>query len=87
MKTSEETKKDCNSGLYDLLNDMDYITSRGICSLLSSKDFQKVQDRYQLPTAFDSEDTHEKAAAFAVGSVYWLMMTTIIYPFLVFLKM
>jgi hypothetical protein len=30
-----------------------------------------LQDKYQLPTAFHSEETHAKAAAFAVGSEYW----------------
>jgi hypothetical protein len=57
--------------LQDLLNNLEYITSRGLPSFLSSRDFKNVQDKYQLPTAFDSEEKYAKAIAFAVGSDYW----------------
>jgi hypothetical protein len=70
-RTSEQTMNECNSGLYDLLNDIEYLTSRGMRSLLSSHQFKKVQDKYQLPTAFDSTEAHATATGFAVGCDYW----------------
>jgi hypothetical protein len=41
-RTSEQTMNECNSGLHDLLNDMEYLTSIGIRSLLSSYQFKNV---------------------------------------------
>jgi hypothetical protein len=69
-KTSEEHKNECNSGLHDLLNGLEYRMSRGLHSLLSSKYFKDVQDKYQLPTAFDSKEKYAKDVAFAVGCDY-----------------
>jgi hypothetical protein len=71
LKTSEEQKNECNSGLHDLLNDLEYLMSRGLHSLLSSKDFKGVQDKYQLPTAFDSKDKCANDVAFTVGCDCW----------------
>jgi hypothetical protein len=68
--TSEHTMNECNSGLRDLLSDMEYLTSRGLWSLLSSDQFRHVQDKYQLPTAFDSTEAYATATAFAVGCDY-----------------
>jgi hypothetical protein len=62
---------ECSSGVCDLLSDMEYLASRGICSLISSDQFKHVQDKYQLPTAFDSTDAYETATAFAVSCDYW----------------
>jgi hypothetical protein len=70
-RTSEHTMNECNSGLRDLLSDMEYLTSRGLWSLLSSDQFKHVQDKYQLPTAFDSTDAYATATDFAVGCDYW----------------
>jgi hypothetical protein len=56
-RTSEQTMNECNSGLRDLLSDMEYITSS--------------QDNYQLPTAFDSTEAYATATAFAVSCDYW----------------
>jgi hypothetical protein len=70
-KTSDGMKTECNMGLQDLLNDIEYLISRGIRLLLSSSEFKYVQDRYQLPTAFDSKDRYAKGIAFAVGCDYW----------------
>jgi hypothetical protein len=50
---------------------MEYLTSRGLRSLISSDQFKDVQDKYQLPTAFDSTDAYATATAFAVGCNYW----------------
>jgi hypothetical protein len=57
--------------LYDLLNDMENITSIGFFYLLSSHQFKKVQDKYQFPTHFLSTDVHATATAFAVGYDFW----------------
>jgi hypothetical protein len=62
---------ECNSGLRDLLYDMEYLTSRELWSLLSSDQFKHVQDKYQLPTDFDSTEAYATATAFAVGCDYW----------------
>jgi hypothetical protein len=70
-RTSEQKMNECNSGLHDLLSDMEYLTSIGIRSLLSSDQFKKIQDKYQLPTAFESTEAYETATAFAVGCDYW----------------
>jgi hypothetical protein len=70
-KTSDRMKTECNMGLQDLLNDIEYLTSRGFRLLLSSSEFKYVQDRYQLPTAFDSKEKYAKGIAFAVGCDYW----------------
>jgi hypothetical protein len=70
-KTSVAIKTECNLGLQDLLNDIEYLTSRGLRLLLSSSEFKYVQDRYHLPTAFDSKQNYAKATAFAVGCDYW----------------
>jgi hypothetical protein len=70
-KTSEKMKTECNMGLQDLLNDIEYLTSRGPRLLLSSSEFKYVQDIYQLPTAFDSKEKYAKGIAFAVGCDYW----------------
>jgi hypothetical protein len=70
-RTSEQTMNQCNSGVRDLLSDMQYLTSRGIRSLLSSDQFKHVQDKYQLPTAFDGTEAYATATAFAVGCDYW----------------
>jgi hypothetical protein len=70
-KTSEKMKTECNMGLHDLLNDIEYLTSRGLHLLLSSSEFKYVQDAYQLPTAFDSKEKYAKRVAFAVGCDYW----------------
>jgi hypothetical protein len=58
-------------GLQDLFNDFEYLTSRGLCLLLSSSEFKYVQYRYQLPTALDSKEKYTKGIAFAVGCDYW----------------
>jgi hypothetical protein len=58
-------------GLQDLSNDIEYLTTRGLLLLLSSSEFKYVQDRYQLPTAFDSKDKYAKGIAFVVGCDYW----------------
>jgi hypothetical protein len=39
--------------------------------ILSSSEFKYVQDRYHLPTEFDSKEKYAKAVAFAVGCDYW----------------
>jgi hypothetical protein len=70
-KTSDGIKTECNMGLQDLLNNIEYLTSRGLRLLLSSSEFKYVQDRYQLPTAFDSKEKYAKVIAFAVGCDYW----------------
>jgi hypothetical protein len=70
-KTSVTMKTECNLGLQDLLNDIEYLTSRGLSLLLSSSEFRYVQYRYQLPTAFDSKQKYAKAIAFVVGCDYW----------------
>jgi hypothetical protein len=57
QKTSYGIKTECNMG--------------GLRLLLSSSEFKYVQDRYQLPTAFDSKEKYAKAIAFAVGCDYW----------------
>jgi hypothetical protein len=64
-------KTECNMGLQDLLNDIEYLTSRGLRFLLSSSELKYVQDRYQLPTAFDSKEKYAKVIVFAVGCDYW----------------
>jgi hypothetical protein len=66
-KTSDAIRTECNMGLQDLLNDIEYLTSRGLCLLLSSSEFKYVQDRYQLPTALDSKEKYKKVIAFAFG--------------------
>jgi hypothetical protein len=53
-RMSEQTMNECNSGLHDLLSDMEYLTLRGLWSLLSSDQFKNVQDKYQLTSAFES---------------------------------
>jgi hypothetical protein len=58
-------------GLQDFLNDIEYLTSRVLCLILSSIEFKYVQDRYQLPTALDSKQKYANAIAFAVGCDYW----------------
>jgi hypothetical protein len=63
-KFSDAHKNECNLGLHDLLKDLEYVTSRGLRSLLSSRDFKNVQDKYELPTAC-------KGRFFAVGCDYW----------------
>jgi hypothetical protein len=70
-KTSEKMKTECTMGLQYLLNDIEYLTSRGLRLLLSSSEFKYVQDRYQLPTAFDSKEKYANGIAFAVGCDYW----------------
>jgi hypothetical protein len=70
QKTSDAIKTACNMGLQDLLNDIEYLTSRGLRLLLSSSEFKYVQDRYQLPTAFDSKEKYAKVIAFAVVCDY-----------------
>jgi hypothetical protein len=62
---------ECNSGLYDLLNDMEYLTSRGLRYILSSHQFKNVQDKYQLPTDFDITEAHVTATDFEVRCDYW----------------
>jgi hypothetical protein len=57
-RTIEQTTNECRSGLYNLLNNMENLTSRGLRSLLSSHQFKNVQDKYQLPTAFGSTEAH-----------------------------
>jgi hypothetical protein len=71
LRMSEQTIHECNSGLRDLLSDMEYLALRGLWSLLSSDQFKHVQDKYQLPTAFDSTEAYATATAFAVGCDYW----------------
>jgi hypothetical protein len=71
QKTRVAIKTECNLGLQDFLNDIEFLTSRGLCLLLSSSEFKYVQGRYQLPTAFDSKEKYAKVIAFAVGSDYW----------------
>jgi hypothetical protein len=44
-RTSEQTMNECNSGLRDLLSGMEYLTSRGLRSLISSDQFKHVQDK------------------------------------------
>jgi hypothetical protein len=70
-KTSDTIKTECSLGLQDLFNDIEYLTSRGLCLLLSSNEFKYVQDRYQLPTVSNSREKYAKAIAFAVGCDYW----------------
>jgi hypothetical protein len=70
-RMSEQKMNECNSGLRELLSDMEYLTSGGLRSLISSDQFKHVQDKYQLPTAFDSADAYATATAFAVGCDYW----------------
>jgi hypothetical protein len=48
-KISVLIKTGCNLRLHDLLNDIEYLTSRGLRLLLSSSEFKYVQDIYQLP--------------------------------------
>jgi hypothetical protein len=60
-RMSEQTMNECNSGLRDLLSDMEYLTLRG----------QHVQDKYQLTTDFDSTEAYATATDFAVGCDYW----------------
>jgi hypothetical protein len=69
-KTSDIMKTECNMGLQDLLNDIEYLISRGLLFLLSSSEFKYVQDMYQLPTAFDIKEKYAKGIAFAVGCEY-----------------
>jgi hypothetical protein len=69
-KTSDRMKTECNMGFQDLLNDIEYLASRGLRLLLSSGEFKYLQYRYQLPTAFDSKDKYAKGIAFAVGCDY-----------------
>jgi hypothetical protein len=64
-------KTECNMGLQDLFNDIEYLTSRGLRLLLSSSEFKYVQDRYHLSTAYDSIEEYAKGIAFAVGYDYW----------------
>jgi hypothetical protein len=59
-KTSVAIKTECNYGLQDLLNDIEYLISICLCLLLSSSEFKNVQDRYQLPTAFDIKQKYAK---------------------------
>jgi hypothetical protein len=66
-KTSVAIKTECKWGLQDLLNDIEYLTSRGLHLLLSSSELKNVQDKYQLPTAFDSKQKYANTIAFAVG--------------------
>jgi hypothetical protein len=61
-----------NSELCDFLNDMEYLTLRGLHSLPSLHQFKNVQDKYQLPTYFDSKEAHTMATYFTVGCDYWL---------------
>jgi hypothetical protein len=70
IKTSIAINNECNLGLQDLLNDIEYLTSRGLRLLLSSSEFKYVQDRYQLPTALYSKEKYAKAIAFAVKCEY-----------------
>jgi hypothetical protein len=70
-KTSVAIKTECNLGLQNFLNDSEYLTSRGLSLLLSSSEFKNVQDRYQLPTAFNSKQKYAKAIPFVVGCDYW----------------
>jgi hypothetical protein len=70
-KTREKMKTECNTGLQELLNDIEYLTSRGLRLLLSSSELKYVQDTYQLPTAFDSKEKYAKGIAFAIGCDYW----------------
>jgi hypothetical protein len=70
-RMSEQTMNECNSGLRDLLYDMEYLISRGLRPLLSSVQFKHVQYKYQLLTAFDSTEAYATATAFAVGCEYW----------------
>jgi hypothetical protein len=69
--TSAAINTECNLGLQDLLNDIEYLTSRGLRLLVSSSEFKYVQDRYQLPTEFNSKQKYAKAIAFTVGCDYW----------------
>jgi hypothetical protein len=69
--TSEHRMNECNSGLRDLLSDMEYLSLRGLRSLSSSDQFKHVQDRYQLPTDFDSTDDYVTSTAFTVRCHYW----------------
>jgi hypothetical protein len=71
QKTSDDHNNECNFGVHDLLNDLEYLTSRGLHSLLSSRDFKNVQDKYQLPYEFDSKEKYANIIAFAVGCDYW----------------
>jgi hypothetical protein len=64
-RTSEQTMNECNSGCRDLLSDMEYLTSRGLRSLLSSDQFKHVQDKYHFLTAFDSTEAYTTSTAFA----------------------
>jgi hypothetical protein len=70
-KTSVEIKTECNLGLQDLVNGIEYLTSRGLFLLLSSSEFEYVQDIFQVPTAFDSKQKYATAITFAVGCDYW----------------
>jgi hypothetical protein len=70
-KTSENVKTECNTDLQELLNDIEYLTSRGLRLLLSSSEFKNVQDTYQLPTAFHSKENYAKGFGFAFGCYYW----------------
>jgi hypothetical protein len=59
-------------GLHDFLNDIEYLTYRGLRLFISSRYFKNVQDKYQLPAEFDIKDKYAKAIDFAVGCDYWL---------------
>jgi hypothetical protein len=58
-------------GLQDLLNDIEYLTSSGLHLLLSSSEYKNVQDKYQLPNAFERKEKYANAITFAVGCDYW----------------
>jgi hypothetical protein len=70
-RMSEQTMNECYSLLRDLLSDMEYLTLRGLRSLLSSDQFKNVQDKYQLPTFFDIAEAYATSTVFAVGCDYW----------------
>jgi hypothetical protein len=83
-------KTACNTGLQDLLNDIEYLTSRGLRLLLSSSGFKYVQDTYQLPTAFDSKEKMQRVLLLqldvTIGQLFTLMTTIITHHFLAFQK-
>jgi ABC-type Fe3+ transport system substrate-binding protein len=74
--TSVAIKTECNLGWQDLLNNIEYLKSRGLPLLLSSSELKNVQDKYQLPTEFDSKEKYAKAVAFAVVCDYWPSILT-----------
>jgi hypothetical protein len=89
-RTSEQTMNECNSGLSGLLSDTEYLTSRGLWSLLSSDQLKHVQDTYQLTTSFTVQRIMQQPrllqSVVIIDQLYMLMMTIITQPCHVFLR-